>query len=349
MCEIQFVYNEKGLTSDEKQMFFRMLENGSVGNRDAWGVYTIIDGKDYIHKNKGTPLIDAEYRDVKGKIISHNVKFLLGHNRLKTQGSLDNMNNHPFVGDRFAVVHNGSINNCSLIKKSEQLKYDETVDSYVILALLEKYKDTYESTEDLIKYVAETISGMFSIMIYDKLNDEFWYFKETSTTMSSYLMGETIVMSTNEASIELPQINGWFEPSAISGKPKPEKIYRIKDGKITLIETFTESYGHYDYTTTNSKKNEREDYIMNYLISDLEENFGVTGVNRKPEKTSIFVRNDVDEHHIRNILKEYEYDYYWNIKRKRKTYQIELYPILYVDDEKDEEWETEQSVKYLFD
>jgi hypothetical protein len=62
-------------------------------------------------------------------------KVVLGHTRLATQGhQSENNNNHPIVGPKFVMVHNGT---CSSMDRIKDYPYKGTVDSEILLSHVE--------------------------------------------------------------------------------------------------------------------------------------------------------------------------------------------------------------------
>ena len=67
---------------------------------------------------------------------------IVGHVRFATHGSpLDPQNNHPFVGEGLAVVHNGVLNNHRELADRHRLRLTGKCDSEVILRLVERAED----------------------------------------------------------------------------------------------------------------------------------------------------------------------------------------------------------------
>ena len=101
------------------------------------------------------------------------IKAVIGHTRHSTQGSeKKNYNNHPFYGrakTRFALAHNGVINNDIRLRKELNLPSTKVeTDSYIAVQLVEhKKKLDFES----IKFMAEKIEGSFSFVVLDEKNN----------------------------------------------------------------------------------------------------------------------------------------------------------------------------------
>ncbi|MGM9551719.1 MAG: hypothetical protein ACI3XA_05635 [Clostridia bacterium] len=101
------------------------------------------------------------------------IKAVIGHTRHSTQGSeKKNFNNHPFYGRakiRFALAHNGVINNDIRLRKELNLPSTKVeTDSYIAVQLIECQKKLdFES----LRFMAEKIEGSFSFVILDEKNN----------------------------------------------------------------------------------------------------------------------------------------------------------------------------------
>ena len=126
------------LANDCVANFLMLLEEGSQFNGDATGEF----GDRFTWKKP------IAYDDLKDKKVSaltqgirqHSTNWLVGHNRLATQGSKENNeNNHPFENDTCIVVHNGCLSNDDGLKRTYNLKYEAETDSAVIPALIDNF------------------------------------------------------------------------------------------------------------------------------------------------------------------------------------------------------------------
>lgn len=99
---------------------------------------------------------------------------VMGHTRMTTQGSeKHNCNNHPFPGEtdggKFALAHNGILYNDSALRRRLHLpKTKIETDSYIAVQLLEAENKLNFSS---LRYMAETISGSFTISVLDEEDD----------------------------------------------------------------------------------------------------------------------------------------------------------------------------------
>ena len=119
--------------------------------------------------------------------IPENVKVIMGHTRMTTQGSEKlNYNNHPFSGNAdklsFALAHNGVLHNDILLKTTEKLPdtYIQT-DSYVAVQLIEKENAL---DFDSIRKMAEKTEGSFCYTILDSKNN--LYFVKGDNPLAIY-------------------------------------------------------------------------------------------------------------------------------------------------------------------
>jgi len=95
---------------------------------------------------------------------------LIGHCRYSTGTSpLVNANNHPFVGDRFAVTHNGVVRNVTEIVEERDLRlapWQSRTDSEVILHVSEAAGEQVAAARDVLRLV----EGAASVATLDLLD-----------------------------------------------------------------------------------------------------------------------------------------------------------------------------------
>ncbi len=109
---------------------------------------------------------------------------MIAHTRYGTGSSpMVNNNNHPFFGNDFHMVHNGTINAWQQYIKQHDLadKMMSETDSEVILRLFEKRRAENKETEPLkksVEWLLETIWGNMAVALLD-LNEKgsIWLFR----------------------------------------------------------------------------------------------------------------------------------------------------------------------------
>lgn len=143
-----------------------LAEESAVRGTDATGIA--------FRGNKGICILKEAKPASEFKIKhSDDIVALIGHTRHGTQGSeKKNYNNHPFYGrakTRFALAHNGVINNDIRLRKELNLPSTKVeTDSYIAVQLIEhKKKLDFES----IRFMAEKIEGSFSFVVLDEKNN----------------------------------------------------------------------------------------------------------------------------------------------------------------------------------
>ena len=118
MCAIFGLLDYMGkLTSSQRRQIIQALGwEAQIRGTDATGIAFFHEGKLHIQKAP-RPARRMKYR------IPEEVRYIMGHTRMTTQGSARrNQNNHPFAGragdSRFALAHNGVIFNDLELRRS---------------------------------------------------------------------------------------------------------------------------------------------------------------------------------------------------------------------------------------
>lgn len=134
MCGILGFISDKP-TEKNYQMLGDLLYVSSGRGTDATGV-AIVDSKTVKVVKEDIPsdkFIKKHYSNLKKEIAKS--KVVLGHTRLATQGhQSDNNNNHPIIGPKYVMVHNGT---CQTMDRIKDYKYKGTVDSEILLSHIE--------------------------------------------------------------------------------------------------------------------------------------------------------------------------------------------------------------------
>ncbi len=132
------------------------VENGSVKVVKTAGRITDL------HK-KLEPILEADAREGK-------VNTTIGHTRWATHGGITDENAHPHTDchSKFAIVHNGIIENYRYLKDkliSQGHKFTTETDSEVIAHLLEKYYDRYGNIKDAVFKTISKLEGTYGLAI----------------------------------------------------------------------------------------------------------------------------------------------------------------------------------------
>ena len=187
MCEIQFVMSDT-LGNDNVNNFIEMLSKGSKSNDDATGIFS--DAYQWKIGKAYEELKDKKDDSIKHVLSALPSNWLVGHNRLATQGSeTDNENNHPFSNDTCTIVHNGIIGNDDTLKTQYGFSYKAETDSAIVPALIDHYIRDGKDEVDAIKESVEELTGSYSIFVYMHSSQNLYYLKNSST---SFYMMKTI-------------------------------------------------------------------------------------------------------------------------------------------------------------
>ncbi|MEE1003444.1 MAG: glutamine--fructose-6-phosphate transaminase (isomerizing) [Acutalibacteraceae bacterium] len=186
---------------------------------DSAGIAIIENKKIILKKSEGelatlTNLID------KGE--KYNSTIGIGHTRWATHGKPSDENAHPHLSEngKFAIVHNGIIENYATLK--EQLTKDgytfkSETDSEVVAALLQKYYngDTFET----IVKILSIIEGSYALGILNTdYPDEFYAVRKASPLIVGLSEGGNMIAS------DIPAV-----------LPITRKIYYLNDNEIVKL------------------------------------------------------------------------------------------------------------------
>lgn len=285
ICEIQLVYKlDNNITKTDIENFNRLMEFGVVnGNKDAYGLFNGF----YSFKEKGM----FNSKSINKKLLL-NDNFIVGHNRWKTSGSEDkNFNNHPFEMGDFVLVHNGVIDNDDVLKEDFKVNHKIETDSFVILWLVnEFYNKSDKNTRDdkiidSIKRTFKLLEGSISVVIYDRVSKNIYYFKNSRTEFSMMLVDDiTLIGSTNQLNLSYVYQDSKKSDFDI----KDNHIYRINKegifsvGRLKEKKTTTKTYSYCSYSSMFDKED----------LSDMNGGYGLIK-DKKNDNLKLDFENDV--------------------------------------------------------
>ena len=141
---------------------------------DSTGVAIIQDGKLQVHKKKGK-VVELEDALVGINMLSN---ICIGHTRWATHGEPSDRNAHPHLSNngRFAMLHNGIIENYAPIKKeliSKGYTFKSDTDTEVLLNFIQEIQDNNKSTlEEALRIALKRIVGAYCILLIDQDDPE---------------------------------------------------------------------------------------------------------------------------------------------------------------------------------
>lgn len=101
----------------------------------------------------------------------------IGHTRWATHGKPTEANAHPHASARFALVHNGIIENEAELRAKylEGVSFMSDTDTEVLVHLLQKFTDEGESVTGAITHIIDIVEGSYALAIMDSENPDVLY------------------------------------------------------------------------------------------------------------------------------------------------------------------------------
>ncbi|MCL4208481.1 glutamine--fructose-6-phosphate transaminase (isomerizing) [Patescibacteria group bacterium] len=183
---------------------------------DSWGVATI---------ENDTILVEKDTGKIGSTVLANTSDSLagIGHTRWATHGGVTKQNAHPHLSfdGRFAIVHNGIIENYLQLKDELQkqipnLVFKSETDSEVFAHLLAFNAQSLSVEEAFFKSLAK-VKGLNAFVVLDKKNNN----------VLAYRHGSPLVFSQNDGGY-------YFASDAIALLPYTKKVYFIKEGEVFI-------------------------------------------------------------------------------------------------------------------
>ncbi|WP_197996160.1 class II glutamine amidotransferase [Gimesia panareensis] len=301
------------MTKYDIKQFCSLMQFGSLSNSDAFGIFTAKENL----KNKG--MFDLSLFEQKAGM--ENGRFMIGHNRLMTtKNNEDNKNNHPFALGELTLVHNGVIANYDELVNEWKIPTKITTDSYAILWLIDyevqKANGIHTTGKERVRLVAkaiektaERLEGSYSVLLYDRVSDKVFYFKNSHTAFSLTAIGtDYLVGSTDRKNLKYV-----FHGMGQKNIPvRNWKVYVLDGNKLRVIGTFKEQayltmsnnlWDRYSFGCSMAGMDDYYEFGKNNLCDLLNETIGAVNVVKVTEEYAIL---ESDPHLKRELM-------YWGI------------------------------------
>ena len=167
MCGIVGIISSKEVTG----RIINSLKKLEYRGYDSAGIATIVDGN--INEVKCEGRVDALEKDISKFNLKGDIG--IGHVRWATHGKPSKINAHPHSSEQVSVVHNGIIENSTILKKFLEKKgyvFKSQTDTEVIAHLVTEYLKKNSLREAIIK-VLKKLHGSFALGIIFKGQNDF--------------------------------------------------------------------------------------------------------------------------------------------------------------------------------
>lgn len=162
------------------QLASHLLCHSARRGTDAAGFAAIADNQFITDKNNSHPVafsrLSKEWRGIRNS----SALSLIGHTRAATAGSPKiNINNHPFHGPRYSMVHNGGIFQFRKIAEEQKFNLQSNCDSELILHCVERCHSIRDGITNAFSVLDNY--AMMAVSILDRENGDIHLFRNTNS------------------------------------------------------------------------------------------------------------------------------------------------------------------------
>ena len=145
----------------------------------------------------------------------------IGHTRWATHGPAIEANAHPHANHRIALVHNGIIENFSILKKDLETRYtfESQTDTEVIVYLIEDELAKDQNPLKALQAAVKKLKGTYAIAVL---------FKESPDTLYAVRQGSPLVLGISEKA-------SYLGSDAISLAPWVKQLCYLEDGDLAEL------------------------------------------------------------------------------------------------------------------
>lgn len=229
---------------------------------DSAGVAVLTEAGLKVVKAKGDLSVLSKLVD-DGKAINGTVG--IGHTRWATHGKPSDINSHPHVSQsgRFAVVHNGIIENYVSLKEhllKKGVKFTSETDSEVIIQLFEYYY--HGDMKQAMHAVLDRVEGSYAMAVVSQDNpDELIAVRKASPLIIGLGQGENFIASDVTAILQ-----------------HTREIYRLQDDEIAVLtkdqvtvynlddEVVEKTAEHIDWDVSAAEKGGYEHFMFKEIM-----------------------------------------------------------------------------------
>ena len=286
MCGIIGISSNKSVSAN----IINSLKKLEYRGYDSAGIATLSDG--FINEVKSEGRVENLEKNFDLKILSGNIG--IGHVRWATHGVPNSINAHPHSSENVSVVHNGIIENSTLLKKyliNQGHKFKSQTDTEVIVHLITENLKTSELQEAITKTLKQ-LHGSFALGII---------FKDKPDLIVGARRGSPLAVGYG------PNEN-YLGSDSYALKSMTNKITYLDDGEFCIIKKDEVNFFNENGKKINKKILELSSNEQNYEKGDFK-HFMAKEIEEQPETLSTGIKEYVDN--LNNDINIYNFP--WKI------------------------------------
>jgi glucosamine--fructose-6-phosphate aminotransferase (isomerizing) len=286
MCGIIGISSNKSVSSS----IVNSLKKLEYRGYDSAGIATLSDG--CINEVKSQGRVENLENNFDLKNLSGNIG--IGHVRWATHGVPNSVNAHPHSSNNVSVVHNGIIENSTLLKKyllNKGHKFKSQTDTEVIVHLITENLKTIELQEAITKTLKQ-LHGSFALGII---------FKDMPDLIIGARRGSPLAVGYG------PNEN-YLGSDSYALKSMTNKITYLEDGEFCFIKKDEVNFFNEDGIKINKKVLELSTEQQNYDKGDFK-HFMAKEIEEQPQTLKTGIKEYVDS--INNDINIYNFP--WKI------------------------------------
>ena len=271
MCGIIGISSNKSVSSS----IINSLKKLEYRGYDSAGIATLSDG--FINEVKSEGRVENLENNFDLKNLSGNIG--IGHVRWATHGVPNSVNAHPHSSENVSIVHNGIIENSTLLKKyllSKGHKFKSQTDTEVIVHLITENLKTSE-LQDAITKTLKQLHGSFALGII---------FKDMPDLIIGARRGSPLAVGYG------PNEN-YLGSDSYALKSMTNKITYLDDGEFCFIKKDEVDFFNEDGAKINKKVLELSSDQQNYDKGDFK-HFMAKEIEEQPQTLKTGIKEYVD-------------------------------------------------------
>ena len=271
MCGIIGISSNKSVSAN----IINSLKKLEYRGYDSAGIATLSDG--FINEVKSEGRVENLEKNFDLKALSGNIG--IGHVRWATHGVPNSINAHPHSSENVSVVHNGIIENSTLLKKhliNQDHKFKSQTDTEVIVHLITENLKTSELQEAITKSLKQ-LHGSFALGVI---------FKDKPDLIVGARRGSPLAVGYG------PNEN-YLGSDSYALKSMTNKISYLDDGEFCIIKKDEVNFFNENGKKINKKILELSSNEQNYEKGDFK-HFMAKEIEEQPATLKTGIKEYVD-------------------------------------------------------